>query len=155
MTDFGFELMDEEFELDEIKEVDIPDEVQTRCKVGDIWQLGNHRLVCGDSSDSETIQTLVNGMKADMVFTDPPYGVAIGDKNRTLNEVNGGEAIDENILGDTLGADELYEMLRAAFENVRENLVVCFHGAVSKDLKRRCGAAPLYYQRHSQGDHTG
>ena len=43
-------------------------------KPGDIWQLGRHRLICGDSTDNETVAKLLNGEKADMVFTDPPYG---------------------------------------------------------------------------------
>lgn len=42
---------------------------------GDIWVLGNHRLMCGDSTDAGTVALLMNGQKADMVFTDPPYGV--------------------------------------------------------------------------------
>lgn len=45
-------------------------------KLGDIWQLGSHRLMCGDSTDKATVEKLMNGEKADMVFTDPPYGVS-------------------------------------------------------------------------------
>jgi DNA modification methylase len=44
-------------------------------KLGDIWQLGSHRLMCGDSTDRATVEKLMNGEKADMVFTDPPYGM--------------------------------------------------------------------------------
>lgn len=44
-------------------------------KLGDIWQLGNHRMMCGDSTDKATVEKLMNGEKADMVFTDPPYGM--------------------------------------------------------------------------------
>lgn len=58
-----------------------------------------------------------------MVFTDPPYGVAIGDKNKMLDEVAGGksERIKTNIEGDTLGTEDLYDMLLRAFTNLREN----------------------------------
>lgn len=56
-----------------------------------------------------------------MVFTDPPYGVAIGDKNAALNEVQWSGRILDNIEGDTLSESELYDMLKAAFINVREN----------------------------------
>lgn len=52
----------------------IPEEVETRCKLGDLWILGEHRLLCGDSTDILQIQKLMGGDKADMVFTDPPYG---------------------------------------------------------------------------------
>lgn len=48
---------------------------------GDIWQLGNHRIMCGDSTDKLDVDILMNGEKADMVFTDPPYNVASESKN--------------------------------------------------------------------------
>jgi len=53
----------------------IPPDAPTRCKPGDIWQLGDHRLMCGDSTNAEHVERLMAGEKADMVFTDPPYGV--------------------------------------------------------------------------------
>jgi len=46
---------------------------------GDIWQLGNHRIMCGDSTSKEDVDKLMAGEKADMVFTDPPYGISIGE----------------------------------------------------------------------------
>ena len=52
-----------------------PDEGQTRVQLGDIWQLGRHRVMCGDSTNAQDITQLMNGIKADMLFTDPPYGV--------------------------------------------------------------------------------
>lgn len=58
-----------------------PDEVPTNpepvCKLGDIWQLGNHRMMCGDSTDLENIKLLLDGINPDMIFTDPPYGINI------------------------------------------------------------------------------
>ena len=73
--DFGFDIDLDEEEPTEIVEDEIPEEVETRCKLGDIWQLGSHRLICGDSTDPCVIDRLMDGVKADMVFTDPPYGV--------------------------------------------------------------------------------
>ena len=52
---------------------DVPDEPTT--KLGDIYQLGNHRLMCGDSTSIDAVDKLMDGQKADMVFTDPPYGM--------------------------------------------------------------------------------
>jgi DNA modification methylase len=68
---------------------DIPDEPKT--KLGDIYQLGNHRLMCGDSTSIDAVDELMDGQKADMVFTDPPYGVDYDgghatDKRRTKLE---------------------------------------------------------------------
>lgn len=53
---------------------EVPDEPKT--KLGDIYQLGNHRLMCGDSTSIDAVDKLMDGRKADMVFTDPPYGVS-------------------------------------------------------------------------------
>ncbi len=56
----------------------IPEVVEPVCKKGDLWQLGEHRLLCGDATKAEDIQRLMGGRKADMVFTDPPYNVNYG-----------------------------------------------------------------------------
>ena len=74
--------------------------IKVLCKPGDIWELGDHRLACGDSTDLETVKRLMGGVKADMVFTDPPYGVAIGDKNAMLNTVQPSGRCCENIQND-------------------------------------------------------
>lgn len=57
----------------ELIEPEIPEDAPTVVKTGDIWQLGRHRLMCGDSTKKEDIDTLMDKKKADMVFTDPPY----------------------------------------------------------------------------------
>ena len=59
----------------EIIEDEVPEQVETRCKPGDIWQLGEHRLMCGDSTKIDDVEKLMNGEKADMLFTDMPYGM--------------------------------------------------------------------------------
>lgn len=78
MSDFGFL---EDVEIDEepieIVEDEAPEEVETRCKLGDIWQLGKHRLICGDSTDVAVIERLMDGVKAKLLLTDPPYGIDI------------------------------------------------------------------------------
>ena len=97
------------------------DEIHIRCKRGDIWQLGEHRLMCGDTTDLETIKTLMGGVFADMVFTDPPYGVAIVSKNEMLNSVLPSGRCTENIQNDTLSVDDLYKILQRAMTNIRLN----------------------------------
>jgi site-specific DNA-methyltransferase (adenine-specific) len=60
-------------ELNEDVVPEVP--VEAKTKLGDIYQLGRHHLMCGDSTDEATVSRLMNGIKVDMVFTDPPYGV--------------------------------------------------------------------------------
>lgn len=67
---------------------EIPEEVETRCKPGDLWQLGSHRLLCGDSTNVQHVERLMDGEKADMVFTDPPYGMNF---NTSFNDSFGNE----------------------------------------------------------------
>ena len=77
MSDFGFELeLDDLEEETEIIEDEVPEVLEEpKAKLGDIYQLGNHRLMCGDSTSKEDVTKLMNGIKADMVLSDPPYGM--------------------------------------------------------------------------------
>ena len=76
------EIEPEEVEIPEVPEV--PEE--PKAKLGDIYQLGNHRLMCGDSTKEEDVSKLMNGVKADMVFTDPPYGYEYQINMRTKTQ---------------------------------------------------------------------
>jgi DNA modification methylase len=102
---------------------ELPDEedgtIKVRCKRGDVWQLGDHRLMCGDSVNLDEVKKLMGGVMADMCFTDPPYGVSIGDKNKALNEVQKAGRCITNIENDTLSAEELYPILVSAMTNTR------------------------------------
>ena len=78
MGEFGFDIeIDDMEEGTEVKEDEVPEvkDVEPKAKRGDIYQLGRHRLMCGDSTNQEDVDKLMNGVKADMVFTDPPYGM--------------------------------------------------------------------------------
>lgn len=58
-------------------EDEVPEHVEPTTKLGDVYQLGSHRLMCGDSTSIDAVDKLMNGEKADMVFTDPPYGMSV------------------------------------------------------------------------------
>lgn len=71
--------LDEEAELEEQEDNYSDDDIDnapTRCKAGDLWLLGEHRLLCGDSTKSEDVDRLMGGELADLLLTDPPYNVA-------------------------------------------------------------------------------
>lgn len=124
MEDFGFDLSLDE-EVQEVTEDDYDEEPPTepKAKKGDIYQLGEHRLMCGDSTNADDVAKLMNGAKADMVFTDPPYNVAIGSKNAFLNSVQPSERCCEDIENDKGMTDaEIGEQLwKPAFQNMADN----------------------------------
>lgn len=93
----------------------------TAVRDGDIFQLGRHRLAVGSTADEAAMTRLMNGALANMVFTDPPYGVAVGSKNQMLNDVAGGESgrCTEDIYGDTMSESDLHDMLLQAMTNIR------------------------------------
>ena len=137
LADWGMDVWPDGFEemkvrgvnSKESEEDDFSDEdaekAEPRVKPGDIWQLGEHRLMCGDSTDAASVALLMNGQKADMVFTDPPYGVSIGDKNKALNSVQKAGRCTENIANDNISVDDLYPILVKAMTNCRENCKDC------------------------------
>lgn len=83
MTDFGFDIeLDDIDDGQEIVEDEVPQvDEEPQAQYGDIYQLGNHRLMCGDSTKAEDVDKLMNGVKVDMVFTDPPYGIDVVSDN--------------------------------------------------------------------------
>lgn len=89
---------------DEAPEVD--EESEPITKLGDIWQLGRHRLMCGDSTSVECVQKLMGGAQADLLLTDPPYGVDYTGKTKDALKI-------EN---DAKSDDEFIAFLQAAFE---------------------------------------
>jgi site-specific DNA-methyltransferase (adenine-specific) len=103
LTDWGLELPDFIQEEPEVEEDEAP-EVSTEPPVsvlGEIYQLGRHRVMCGDSTNKASVELLMNGVKADMVFTDPPYG---------MNYSGRGENTSNKIMGDTLDPTEFYNI---------------------------------------------
>ena len=96
----------------EVKEDDFdPDaHYETKVKAGEVWQLGEHRLMCGDSTDADAVAKLMNGERSDLVFTDPPYGM---------------KKESEGVLNDNLNFDDLLEFnkrwIPLTFANLKDN----------------------------------
>jgi DNA modification methylase len=103
LKEWGFKDIEFGFNIDKITEGNteddhIPEVKESRVKLGDVWELGNHRLMCGDSTKESDVEKLMNKQKADMVFTDPPYGIkhsGKGIKGKT-KENNFGEILNDN-----------------------------------------------------------
>lgn len=104
----------EEIIEDEVPEP--PEEPIT--KPGDLWILGKHRLLCGDSTKAKDVERLMNGEKADMVFTDPPYNVNYGDKASMLEKYQKGHSNVNSIKNDNMDNDDFLRFLTSAFKNI-------------------------------------
>ena len=116
LTGYSKEEFDELVEVFEEAQIlgdpdEVPEEVETRCKLGDIWQLGNHRLMCGDSTSKKDVEELMNGDKADMAFTDPPWNVNYG----AIKEGNPQGYKPRTILNDFMGTEDFKEFMFKAF----------------------------------------
>ena len=106
---------------------------------GDVWMLGRHRLICGDATDAATVRKLMDGRKANLVLTDPPYNVAFES------------ASGLRIKNDSMKAEQFYNFLLSAFKNFYENLAdggafYCFHSDSEKvNFFRACVDASFHY----------
>ena len=114
MSDFGFDLDEEDDEPIEVQEDDVPEKAESRCKLGDLWILGNHRLICGDSTDVAVIDRLMDGVKADMVMTDAPYGInVVNDSGKVGADNLAKNGVYAPVIGDdtTETAQQAYDIL--------------------------------------------
>lgn len=90
-------------------------EIPAITKAGDLWQLGQHRLLCGDSTKAEDVQRLMAGEYADLWLTDPPYNVDYSAKNEILNRYDKGNRIQEDIKNDRMSGGDFLKFLTDAF----------------------------------------
>ena len=122
--DFGIEDEEEETEIVEDEAPEVDEDAEPITKLGDIWQLGRHRLMCGDSTDKATVELLMDGNKADMVFTDPPYGINAVSGNKVGRDKPFGNVGGSNIVKAheymTIKGDDTTETARLNYEIVKE-----------------------------------
>lgn len=102
--DMENEAIDDEFEIE------LPE--KPKATLGNIYQLGNHRLMCGDSTNKEHIELLMDGDKADLLITDPPYNVNYEGKTEDSLKIQ----------NDNKTSSEFYEFLKSAFDSVADYL---------------------------------
>ena len=116
-SDFDLDVGEDikEIEPEEVEIPEVPEE--PKAKLGDIYQLGNHRLMCGDSTKEEDVSKLMNGVKADMVFTDPPYNVDYSNAKRPkASKTDLGK-----IKNDTMSEDDFIYFLGEIYKRLDEN----------------------------------
>lgn len=107
MEEFGFDLLSESGEYTDVLEDEFDDElpVQGKTKSGNVWILGKHRLMCGNSLDPEDVNKLMRGERADLLLTDPPYNI----------NYQGATEEKLTIQNDSMGDEEFREFLTNAF----------------------------------------
>lgn len=147
MSKFGFSVKEVDREVARIEdkkrkisEVPVPqeDKVPKRVQAGDVWELGSHRLMCGDSTSSEDLDTLMGGGQSDLIVTDPPYNVAYT-----------GRTTGESIQNDDMADDEFLKFLTSAFKAMEPHLkkggaFYIWHASMNTQIFRRaCDLAGL------------
>jgi hypothetical protein len=168
--EFDFELLTDLFDTDKLEEIGFdldelpeitedltepltdPDEVpeppkEPKTKLGDIYELGNHRLMCGDSTSIDAVEKLMDGEKAEMVFTDPPYGIS--HKGKGIDGASKGEDFGE-ILGD---AD--IEVAKNSFElvyNLYPDIIQIWWGANYYCSSLKNGYGWLIWDKDREGN---
>ncbi|NSO32884.1 DNA modification methylase [Enterococcus faecalis] len=102
---------------------------EAKTKMGQLWKLGNHYLLCGDATKAADVEKLLQGKKANLVVTDPPYNVAVKSENKELNESG-----REKIMNDDMSDEEFNQFLTAVFNNYanameNDSAIYVFHGS--------------------------
>lgn len=110
-----FDAFDEPFADPEEDNFDLDEAMENApaiSQLGDVWRLGNHRLMCGDSTSEADVSVLMDGNKAQMVFTDPPWNVNYGANQGTLKKYK-----KRTILNDFMGTEDFKQFMNAIFAN--------------------------------------
>lgn len=115
------ELKEDEAEEDNFNPADAMSH-KPKAQEGDIYRLGKHRLICGDSTDGKVVDLLMGGQQADLFLTDPPYNVDYSSKNEALNAADKGNRVQKDIANDSMDDNAFQAFLYSAFSNANAHL---------------------------------
>jgi len=162
---FTEEEMADMFGLDTEEGLTDPDDIpevkeETYVKLGDIYQLGEHRLVCGDATSTDAVDRLMNGQKADMVFTDPPYlmgfnGSVHSDGSKSYNSRYG--AIKNDKMSEVEGEEFVTKFVSIIERYTLGAFYICFYRLGLDKLFYSLGMTNLLYRAliiWNKGNHT-
>ena len=96
------------------------EEIETNIKLGNLYQLGDHYLLCGDATQEKDLEKLLNNVKVDSIVTDPPYGVDYNNKNEFLNKYDKGNRIQKEIQNDNI--TDYKEFFKGILNNIVQYL---------------------------------
>lgn len=127
-------ILDVETPLDDPgAQVDKAEELREKwgVELGQLWQLGEHRLICGDCTDKDVVGRVMENALSSLVVIDPPYGVEYADKNKFLNAISRGNRIQTPIEGDSGTKEDIQAMWKRAFSEMEKVMeagavVYCF-----------------------------
>lgn len=138
--DIGKPIIEDEFDVNQY----IEEHPEPTTKSGQLWKLGDHYLLCGDATKSEDIDKLLQGNKADLVVTDPPYNVAVSSDSQELQKSGRGK-----IMNDNMSDSDFDDFLTAVFKNYSVSMnpnaaIYVFHGSsYQREFENAMNAADI------------